>query len=602
MDSILRKFTLLKDFDDPRDSKSSKSVGCDTQERQFSDSNNDGSENLNFMAFAALFELICELTERDPAKRKIMLSFIANTLAESEFIPASCFADCLKPARQKFLTAIKQLLNKAHDFSRSQIDSQNSIEVKTKVVVSSSDKENLKVSPTNSVIYIPSRYQSDYKELGTLGKGGFGQVYKVQSCIDDQCYAIKKIAFDVTSSSQGIRSLREVKILAGLNHPNIVRYFGAWLEMTSSLENSDNRSSQSSESQNSCLLKVNFPSRKSTTEPADSHLRRTFSSPSIVFDYSNQNNRNCTKIISNGHLSKEKSWSKVQSCENKPKLQRDLQLDFRNSNNKFPLSKTLLLYLQMELGSLTLGDWIWERNNRILPSNKNIFSHVDPKKNEFILKQIINALSYIHRNGIIHRDVKPSNIFIRQPECRVMLGDFGLACISNLPESDNKSIEYKKGKNVVNNKSKQPKEIVNFIRKEKHWGQNLSSGIGTVTYAAPEQMVGRRYDHKVDVYSLGMIAYEMYYPFRTNMERTHCLLELKKCRICPNFEAAWPAESFLIRKMVHSDASMRPSAQDLMEMDFFMPRNDIIENLKHQLTKLMNEMNTIKRQYIVENI
>lgn len=85
---------------------------------------------------------------------------------------------------------------------------------------------------------------------------------------------------------------------------------------------------------------------------------------------------------------------------------------------------------------------------------------------------ICRALTICHRKGILHRDIKPGNIFFNQ-DGDYKLGDFGVSRIL-----DNASSAY------------------------------ASTSIGTMAYCAPEQMSGA-YDTRVDLYSLGLVLYEL---------------------------------------------------------------------------------------------
>ncbi len=89
-----------------------------------------------------------------------------------------------------------------------------------------------------------------------------------------------------------------------------------------------------------------------------------------------------------------------------------------------------------------------------------------------ILSQIGDALDYAHANRVVHRDVKPANILITG-ESRVKITDFGIARL----DSSNLTQE----------------------------GQLL----GTPNYMAPEQIQGREVDHRADLFSLGVVLYEM---------------------------------------------------------------------------------------------
>src|SRR5262249_12867426 len=88
-----------------------------------------------------------------------------------------------------------------------------------------------------------------------------------------------------------------------------------------------------------------------------------------------------------------------------------------------------------------------------------------------IATQVARALGAVHAAGIVHRDVKPANIMINA-RGEVRLTDFGVA------------------KNV---------------------GEETSTGlmIGTIAYMAPEQAAGKRVDARTDVFSLGVVIYEM---------------------------------------------------------------------------------------------
>jgi len=86
------------------------------------------------------------------------------------------------------------------------------------------------------------------------------------------------------------------------------------------------------------------------------------------------------------------------------------------------------------------------------------------------LRQICSGLAYAHDQEIVHRDIKPANILIMDND-RIKLLDFGLACTPG----------------------------------EEDFGQT-----GTVQYMSPEQIEGDPVDRRSDIYSLGIMAYEMF--------------------------------------------------------------------------------------------
>ncbi|HEX6733148.1 MAG TPA: protein kinase, partial [Pyrinomonadaceae bacterium] len=100
--------------------------------------------------------------------------------------------------------------------------------------------------------------------------------------------------------------------------------------------------------------------------------------------------------------------------------------------------------------------------------------------------QIANGLIAAHDKGIVHRDLKPENIFITQ-DGRVKILDFGLAKLTE----------------AVQNIEAQTGVLTRRV--------NTDPGavMGTAGYMSPEQVRGQRVDHRSDVFSLGLILYEM---------------------------------------------------------------------------------------------
>ena len=117
-------------------------------------------------------------------------------------------------------------------------------------------------------------------------------------------------------------------------------------------------------------------------------------------------------------------------------------------------------------------EWVDGRLLRkLLVENRNL-----PKERACAITiAICDALDYIHRNGVVHRDLKPENIMI-DAEDRIKLIDFGIA-------------------------GKAGARRLTFGK--------LSQIAGTPDYISPEQVKGKRGDGRSDIYSLGVILYEM---------------------------------------------------------------------------------------------
>ena len=106
---------------------------------------------------------------------------------------------------------------------------------------------------------------------------------------------------------------------------------------------------------------------------------------------------------------------------------------------------------------------------------------VTPGRFARIFYGVASALASLHRVGVLHRDVKPANIFL-SAEWEPFLGDFG--CARFRPQ--------------------------NWIMADHH--PSLSNNIGTPLFRAPEILRGEGYDHKVDVYAFGLTLMILFAP------------------------------------------------------------------------------------------
>lgn len=111
-----------------------------------------------------------------------------------------------------------------------------------------------------------SRYSSEFNEMSPLGKGGFGTVFKCTNALDGREYAVKKVLIRSHLDANGClpakfaqkleKVLREVKILALLDHANIVRYYTAWLEVEEEEEGHSDQISPKGVTSKSTLCKA----------------------------------------------------------------------------------------------------------------------------------------------------------------------------------------------------------------------------------------------------------------------------------------------------------------------------------------------------------
>ncbi|VVA38780.1 PREDICTED: eIF-2-alpha kinase GCN2 [Prunus dulcis] len=106
--------------------------------------------------------------------------------------------------------------------------------------------------------------------------------------------------------------------------------------------------------------------------------------------------------------------------------------------------------------------------------------------------------------------------------------------------------------------------------------------VGTYFYTAPEIEQGwPKIDEKADMYSLGVVFFELWHPFGTAMERHHVLSDLKqKGELPPAWVAEFPEQASLLRRLMSPSPSDRPSATELLK-HAFPPRmeSELLDNI-----------------------
>ena len=143
-------------------------------------------------------------------------------------------------------------------------------------------------------------------------------------------------------------------------------------------------------------------------------------------------------------------------------------------------------------------------------------------------------MKYIHNQKIIHRDLKLGNIFI-DGKLNVKIGDFGLATKLEFPRECKRTV------------------------------------CGTPNYIAPEVLDGRGYHFEVDIWSVGVILYTLYFgipPFETE-DANSTYQRIKECAyVIPKTVNTPPEAINLINKILVRNPADRPTLDEILTSDF----------------------------------
>ena len=255
----------------------------------------------------------------------------------------------------------------------------------------------------------------------------------------------------------------------------------------------------------------------------------------------------------------------------------------------------ICLYIQMQLcHPSTLADWIRARNSTVHSEDEGII--LDIPQWAFhacrIFQQTVSGLAHVHAKGIIHRDLKPANIFATE-EGSFKIGDFGLSKL--LMKS---SCGGQQHANCSPTRSAATPIMAPPYRNPNGdcgaWQEPHTMGVGTASYASPEQIASDDYGPESDVFSLGLILLELCSCFGTEHERVEAFHGCRHDRKVPRkVQRLFPKAAALILACTEPDPQKRPTASAILRNELFQESSTEILRLKVELS---NKEMIVQRQ------
>jgi eukaryotic translation initiation factor 2-alpha kinase 4 len=301
------------------------------------------------------------------------------------------------------------------------------------------DDEYLQYDPNLAKSANSSRYETDFIELGVLGRGGGGEVVKVRNRLDRRIYAVKKILLEPEQgnnanlvATQNQKLLREVTTISSMTHTHIVRYYQAWIEGGNDSSHVDtieeeletNESDDSHDSSSDGDNGVGFWHGSPVDNQILTRAQQQYSDliepgNTLDIDQSNSDIFGTNTEYERSNLLDDEYGTMFQSplltglgfqnnmytgfYENKDnKSKKDNPSNSTNSDEWDESSVKVtgktgqaILYIQMEYCSTTLRELI----------DKQALQAMADKDTWRLIRQILEALKYLHLRDIIHRDL-----------------------------------------------------------------------------------------------------------------------------------------------------------------------------------------------------
>jgi len=466
------------------------------------------------------------------------------------------------------------------------------------------------------------RYMQEFSELDMVGKGGYGKVYKARHKLDGSLYAVKRIPISQAKQSRiqehGLQELEsmleEVRSLARFEHANIVRYYNAWLEFTTVPPAMSGGASAPVVRTDRLLEEhATFPSgapnmnhlygQLESLSLGDPHTPDCSSGAGVVFEYSDtvagaeearsdgddvslrEKLRASERKLRRGSQASQATIATISSTKSRMSVVEDVDEEEDDDVEMIPRSHmphsqptsdvsdsmvsnsdapshlistsrhgpVLTLNVQMSLCETNLAAFL---SSERAPTEAVVQHCFHACVSLELLNSIVSGVDYLHAQGVVHRDLKPANVFLSLSTARC--APYGSVDISACKPCGERTCVHVTPR------------IGDFglvaALDDRAMGTHPDARpVGTELYRPPTH---QGISAKLDVYALGVVAFEMLHKFGTRMERITALTDLRRGVFPATFAAdvdAGDQVQKLIADMVAPDQGHRPNCREARE-------------------------------------
>lgn len=363
------------------------------------------------------------------------------------------------------------------------------------------------LSSTMAFAYENNKFENSFTDIVEIGTHPSGKIYKALHKLEGVYYTIKRIDFNLREGDD-LRSNHMFREVSAMVN---LHHKNVMRLITSWVEKHNDDDCD--------LLALTKVRAQSEFKPADITSSDTDNSDfEIIFEESPNDK---SKSVKSQDVFNLLTWDKVS------------------------------LYIQMEFCSGTaISKYIV--GNECELTDSDIF---------LVFNEIVDGLAYIHAKGLIHRNLNPDNIFINS-KGEIKIGEFGVATVM-IDQNKTDSI-----KGTLRSESSS-----NLLRQLERFSKNFeginNKNINTL-YKAPETNKNAKYDNKADVYSVGVILYELLNRYRTSHEKIKQIELLKSTnKVTEMFAAKYPLQSAMIEALISPDPAKRPAAREIFGLKCF---------------------------------